>query len=180
MRESEALGLTWDAIDFDAGTILVNKQLLKEKTKGGQYYLATLKNDKARRIKPAQSVMQTLKDHRQVQLEQRFKAGQAWDNKSNLVFTTELGGHLAHCTVYKNFKKIAANIGIPDSRFHDLRHSYAVAALSSGNDIKTVQENLGHATAAFTLNVYAHVSEKMKQDSADRMEAYIKNVQKFG
>ena len=55
----------------------------------------------------------------------------------------------------------------------DLRHSYAVAALQSGDDIKTVQENLGHHTAAFTLDVYGHVSEHMKEASAQRMQQYI-------
>lgn len=58
----------------------------------------------------------------------------------------------------------------------DLRHSYAVAALRAGDDIKTVQGNLGHHAASFTLDVYGHVTEEMKQASADRMEQYIKNV----
>ena len=65
---------------------------------------------------------------------------------------------------------------LPQARFHDLRHSCAVASLRSGDDVKTVQENLGHATAAFTLDVYGHVTEKMKKDSANRMEAFIKSV----
>jgi integrase len=78
--------------------------------------------------------------------------------------------------VYKNFKRIAASIGIPDARFHDLRHSYAVAAIRSGDDIKTVQENLGHHTAAFTLDVYGHVTEQMKRESANRMEAFISGL----
>ena len=90
--------------------------------------------------------------------------------------------------VYRTFKTIAASIGRPDLRFHDLRHSYAVAAIRSGDDIKTVQENLGHATAAFTLDfyghataaftldVYGHVTAQMKRDSANRMEAFISSV----
>jgi len=53
---------------------------------------------------------------------------------------------------------------------------YAVASIQSGDDIKTVQENLGHATAAFTLDVYGHVTEKMKRESAARMEAFIQAV----
>ena len=57
-----------------------------------------------------------------------------------------------------------------------LGHSYAVAALQSGDDIKTVQENLGHHTAAFTLDVYGHVTEQMKQASAARMERFIQSV----
>lgn len=52
----------------------------------------------------------------------------------------------------------------------------AVASIKSGDDIKTVQENLGHATAAFTLDVYGHVTKQMKQDSAERMEQFIKSV----
>ena len=49
-------------------------------------------------------------------------------------------------------------------------------SLQNGDNVKTVQDNLGHATAAFTLDVYGHVSEKMKEDSAARMQAYIEAV----
>ncbi len=55
-------------------------------------------------------------------------------------------------------------------------HSYAVAAIRAGDDIKTVQGNLGHATAAFTLDVYGHVTDQMRQASAARMESFIKRV----
>lgn len=58
----------------------------------------------------------------------------------------------------------------------DLRHSYAVAAIRGGDDIKTVQGNMGHATAAFTLDVYGHVTDQMKQASAARMEKFIQSV----
>lgn len=78
--------------------------------------------------------------------------------------------------VYRSFKKPAASIGTPSTRSHDLRHSYAVAAIKSGDDIKTVQGNLGHATASFTLDVYGHLADQMKQASADRMERFIKSA----
>ncbi len=107
-----------------------------------------------------------------------LKAGKAWQNQYDLVFTNELDGHLAIHTVYNRFKKIAASIGIPEARFHDLCHTYATHALSNGDDIKTVQSNLGHATASFTLDVYAHASDKMKQESADRMDKFITEVRK--
>ena len=81
-------------------------------------------------------------------------------------------------SVYSHLKALLDSAGLPDIRFHGLRHSYAVAAIRSGDDIKTVQENLGHATASFTLDIYRHVTKQMKQASADRMEAYIKNVAK--
>ena len=78
--------------------------------------------------------------------------------------------------MYKHFKRIVRSIGLDDARFHDLRHSYAVAALQAGDDVKTVQETLGHHTAAFTLDVYGHVTEQMKKESAERMNAYAKSV----
>ena len=81
---------------------------------------------------------------------------------------------IARCTIASN--AIVRNIGAPATRFHDLRHTFAVASIKSGDDIKTVQENLGHATAAFTLDVYGHVTKQMKQDSAARMEQFIKSV----
>ena len=87
-----------------------------------------------------------------------------------------LGEILTPQYVTRHFKFILRHNGLKNIRFHDLRHSYAVAALRSGDDIKTVQGNLGHATAAFTLDVYSHVTEQMKQDSASRMEQFIKTV----
>lgn len=176
MREGEALGLTWDCVDFVRGSILINKQLQKEKRAGGAFRLVSLKNGKVRRITPAPWVMQALKERKLQQFEHKEKAGSAWNNPMNLAFTNELGGHLVPQTVVRHFKGIVTSIGRPDARFHDLRHSYAVASLRSGDDIKTVQDNLGHATASFTLDVYGHVTDQMKQASAARMEAYIHGI----
>ena len=176
LREGEALGLTWDRVDFMRGTILISKQLQKEKKAGGQFRLVSLKNDKPRRIRPAPWVRQLLRDRKLQQYEHKEKAGAAWSNPLNLVFTNELGGNLIPQTVVRHFKEIVTAIGRPDARFHDLRHSYAVASLRSGDDIKTVQGNLGHATAAFTLDVYGHVTNQMQEASAIRMEAYIKGI----
>ncbi|WOC76573.1 tyrosine-type recombinase/integrase [Intestinibacillus sp. NTUH-41-i26] len=103
-------------------------------------------------------------------------AGPLWNNSEDLVFTNEFGKHLAHITVYKKFKVLAADLGFPACRFHDLRHTYAVVSLENGDDIKTVQENLGHATAAFTLDVYGHVTDRMRKESSDRMEKFIHQV----
>ena len=170
--------LSWDKVDFTNGTILVNTQLQQAKKRGGNYYLAETKSSKGRLITPAPSVMAALRAEKVVQAERRLMAGRAWNNKYNLVFTNEIGENLAINTVYKNFKKIAAEIGRPDARVHDLRHTFAVMSLQEGDDVKTVQSNLGHATASFTLDVYGHVSEKMKKESAARMEAFIESVKK--
>ena len=181
LREAEATGLTWDCVDFKAGTVKVCKQLQKRPLADGGFTFAPLKNDKTRIIKPAPFVMELLNRRKREQTAQRFQAGQLWqgwgtseERKRALVFTTATGSNLSPQTVYNHYKKLAARIGAPESRVHDLRHTYAVLSLQNGDDVKTVQGNLGHATAAFTLDVYGHVSERMKDESAARMEAYIK------
>jgi integrase len=117
--------------------------------------------------------MGLLRTHRDKQKQLSESAGAVWSNPDNLVFTDELGGNLKHITVYKNYKQVVSALGVPDTRFHDLRHSYAVLSLQAGDDVKTVQQNLGHATSSFTLDVYGHVSERMKQESAARMQKVI-------
>ena len=134
------------------------------------------KNGKIRRLTPAASVMEMLRTQHQQQELMSFAAKELWDNKMSLVFTNEVGHNLSAQTVYLHFKKLATSCGFPNARFHDLRHSYAVAALQSGDDIKTVQDNLGHHTAAFTLDTYGHVTTQMKIASANRMEKFINSV----
>ena len=176
MRQGEVLGLTWDCIDFKHQTIFVNKQLQKTKKVGGTYTLVPTKTGRSRMITVAPSVMALLRKQRSQQAQMQLLAGPDWENPWNLVFTKETGGHLSHFMVYRTFKEIVTGIGLDYARFHDLRHSYAVVSIESGDDIKTVQMNLGHATASFTLDVYGHVSQKMRQQSADRMEQFIKKV----
>lgn len=175
MREGEVLGLTWDCVDFEHNTITVDKQLRRAQEKGGEYYLAPPKNNKARVIAVAPSVIKLLRVQQRRQAEQRLALGPVWKG-SGLVFTNELGDRLSYRTVYDCFKRIVANIGCPQARFHDLRHTYAVMALESGDDIKTVQENLGHHAASFTLDVYGHITERMRRQSAERMERLIQTV----
>ncbi len=175
LRESEVLGLTWDCVDFDNGTLLVKQQLRRDQRKGGEFYFSTPKNGKVRQLTLAPSVVMLFRLQKLHQNSLRMEAGSLWIERG-LVFTNRIGNYLSYRTVYDCFKRIVKRIGCPDTRFHDLRHSYAIAAIKGGDDIKTVQENLGHATAAFTLDVYGHVTAQMKRDSADRMEQFIKSI----
>lgn len=175
LREGEILGLTWDCVNFDQNTLFINKQHGKVK-RGKEYVFSSLKNDKPRTIMVADGVMDVLRKQKAQQDHWEELAGNCWNNSDNLVFTTELGRYLSNQTVYLAFKKVVKSLGMDKVRFHDLRHTFAVNSLKAGDDIKTVQENLGHHTAAFTLDVYAHVTSGMKRDSANRMEAYLRRV----
>ena len=175
LREGEVLGLGWEHIDFQAGTLTVKRQLRREQKKGGEYYFSPPKNNKSRTITPAPYVMKLLQAQKVQQARQRLMAGPAWED-SGLVFTNEFGRYVSYRAIFDSFKRIVKRIGLPDARIHDLRHTYAVNCIRAGDDIKTVQSNLGHATAVFTLDVYGHFTDDMRQASSQRMEQFISGV----
>lgn len=176
MRISEAIGLTWDCVDFQKGTLKVYRQLQKRLKKDGGYTFAPLKNSKTRIVQLSPYIIDLLNTHKIDQQAARLAAGELWQGFDNLeeqetafVFTDDLGQHLKQDTVRSDFKELC-----PDSRVHDLRHTFAVNSLQAGDDFKTVSESLGHATAAFTLDVYGHVSDEMRKQHAARQQEYIK------
>ena len=167
MRQGEVLGLTWDCVDFEHCTLYVNKQLQKTRKVGGTYALVPTKNSRGRVVTVAKAVMDMLREEKEWQEHNQEIAGSVWQNEWNLVFTNEIGGHLCHFTVYRRFKEVVKEIGLPKERFHDLRHSFAVVSLESGDDIKTVQENLGHYDAGFALRTYTHTANRQQAEAAD-------------
>lgn len=183
LREAEACGLTWDCFDEKKGTLKIYRQLQRDPEQWSNFRFVPLKNSKTRTIKLSPYVVEILRKQRIEQTKQRLKAGELWQGWQNekeretwYIFTNESGRYLNSATVYENFKKIVSEIGIPEARLHDMRHTYAVVSLQNGDDFKTLQENLGHSSATTTLNVYAHVSEKMKEESARRQQEYIKSL----
>ena len=171
LRIGEVLGLTWRDIDYKKSCIYVRQQLMRM---NGEYTLAPLKNDTDRCVKVAPFVMNLLKSQHKKQLEEKLAAGSLWKgNPLNLVFTSELGENLCSKTLQRHHAEVAKSIGMPGLRFHDLRHSFATLSLQNGDNIKTVQAHLGHATAAFTLGTYAHYTQDAENESAIRMQQFI-------
>lgn len=180
MRSGEILGLPWNAVDFEKGSITIKQQLQMVRKSNGQYTIATPKNGKSRTIFPAPAVMAILKARRASQAEQKkeaLKNGELWNNEYDLVFTDCHGVNLKPQTVNNHLKKkIMASIGFEEGHFHTLRHSFAVTSLKNGDDIKTVQTSLGHHTAAFTLQIYAHSTDEMLRNSGERMQRYFEEM----
>ena len=123
LRQGELLGLRRPCVDTEKGCITIDKQLCLP-DKGGEYTLQPLKNRKVRVIWPAPFVFDILKRERMNQLAARLKADELWDvgNFPDLIITRKIGCHLSHKTVYKRFKTAVALSGVPDVRFHDMRH----------------------------------------------------------
>ena len=65
------------------------------------------------------------------------------------------------------------NLGMPEFRFHDLRHTFAVICIKAGVDLKTLSEAMGHYSVAFTLDTYAFALNDMKKDCAQRMQSFM-------
>ncbi len=180
LRVGEIIGLTWDCVDFENGIIRVEKQLVQTRKKGQKYEFGSLKNGKTRTIAPAQTVMDVLMNHRIDQEIAKARAGALWNpgDFPNLVFTHPDGSHLSQPTVWKEFQKILLSAGLNHYRVHDLRHTFAINSIMAGDDIKTLQDNMGHYSAAFTLDRYGHVTNTMKKASAERMQTFIESLQK--
>ncbi len=153
------IGLTWDNVDFDHGQIHITKQLVQPRKKGDPFQYGSPKNGKARSITPAPFIMDVLLNHRLDQELSKSAAKDLWNPGAfpNLVFTHPDGSHLSQPTVWKEFQKILKTAEIEHYRVHDLRHTFAINSLTAGDDIKTLQENLGHYSAAFTLDCYHEI-----------------------
>ncbi len=123
-RLSELLGLQWRHVNFKRGTITICQQLLWKRSTGEERTLGDTKNSKTRVIKPPRAVMDTLAEVKRHQAQWQLLAGPAWNNALGLVFTDEAGNALPHTTVEHRFKQVVKKIGLPDRRFHDLRHPY--------------------------------------------------------
>ncbi len=164
-REGEVLGLTWDCVDLTRKTVILEKQLSYFGS-GEGWHFNSLKNNKVRTVSLPDFLARWLSEEKQ---EQRYLS-----NRLNLVFfRKDNGDHLRAKTIINDFKELATKIGRPTARFHDLRHTYATNCLELGDSIKTVQHNLGHATASFTLATYTHVSTEAKIQSAERLNKFF-------
>ncbi len=118
-RLSELLGLTWDAVDFESGTISIDKQLTPTKARKAHGLFSTPKNGKPRTITAAPAVFSSLTRQKRRLRELQLKAGPLWDNSYNLVFALEDGGPFNQQSVEHRFKRLLAAVGLEGVRFHD-------------------------------------------------------------
>lgn len=171
MRSGELLGLTWGAVDLERGTVAVVNSL--QPTPHGLALMETKTNRSRRVIDIEPRVVAALRRHRAVQEMEKRVAGEEWQPRSgleDLVFTTQDGQSIdARRLIRSWFRPLLAKAGLPPIRMHDLRHSYASIALARGVHPKVVQEAMGHATIAVTLDLYSHVVPSLQREAAKEM-----------
>ena len=176
MREGEALGLTWKCVNFKTGILTIKGQLQRTRDGTGNHYLVSTKNGKTRYITVAPYVLETLRKVKTEQDKWKCDAQGLWENSQGFVFTNELGHPLSSQTAYLYYKRIVSDLGYPSARVHDLRHTFATMSLQNGVNIKIVQEQLGHYSAAFTMDVYAYATVKAQTESATLLQNVIKTM----
>jgi integrase len=162
LRRGEVLGLSWQSVDLDAGTITVSRSMAT--LRGGRLVLGTPKTSASRRtLSLSTPLFASLRAHRARQAEMRLSAGKAWvdsftDDRGEsvqLCFTDEIGRPLPPHGLNDALNRIAATVGVKCTP-HLLRHSAASLMFANGVDIATVSGVLGHASPAVTLSVYSH------------------------
>jgi integrase len=172
MRKGEIAGLKWQDISMTYGTLHVRRTISYINKIG--IIESEPKTEQGRRsiVLPA-FAMEALKEHRLLQLEEQLRAGELWQDH-DLVFSTATGDYInPTSTLLKIFKTILKKAGLPDMRFHDLRHSAATLLLSMGVHAKVIQELLGHSQISITMNIYGHVLPSMQQDAMEKMNSLL-------
>jgi integrase len=168
LRQGELLGLKWDDVDLEAGTLRVRRTLTT--AKGGPQLTAPKTKGSRRTVKLTQSAVKALRSHLERQLDEIDKAGSLW-RENGLIFASESGDPMdrRNLTTHR-FKPLLKRAGLPQIRFHDLRHTCATLLLTKNVNPKIVSEMLGHASIAITLDTYSHVLPNMQDSAAEAME----------
>jgi integrase len=171
MREGELLGLKWEDADLERSVLRLRHALVRE---GGKISLGDLKTPKSRRsVRLTRAAADALRSHLERQLEEMERMGSLYQ-PGGLVFATESGTLINPSNLRnRSFKPLLKRAGLPDICLHDLRHTCATLLLSQGTHPKLVQELLGHATIAMTLDTYSHFLPSMGDQTVRAMEAAL-------
>lgn len=161
-RRGELAGLRWSDMDLDEGTLTVSQQ---RTTAGSKTVTTTPKARSQRQLLLADPTVALLREHLDRQVLERATAGVAWI-ESGYVFVDESGEPLLPQRLTKMFAAAIARAGVPKIRLHDVRHTLATNGLAAGVHPKVVQEQLGHATIAVTMDIYSHVPQAVRRDGA--------------
>lgn len=188
LRLGEALALAWEDVDFRKGRINVRHALqrvisyefkdgkrVRVRKQSALQLLEPKTEGSLRTVEMPAVTIAALSEHLKIQGRAREWAGSGWKGNSlNLVFTTRIGTPLDERGVLRRFQeRILPKAGVPKMRIHDLRHSAVAILMAQGVDARSISELLGHSSVAFTLQVYGHLMEETKRETASKMDAAL-------
>lgn len=168
LRRGEVLGLRWQDVNLEARTLRV--EMAQQIAAGGKLELVAPKTERSRRTLPLPAALvPILRAHHTRQLTERLQAGQCWQDH-DLVFCTRHGTPISPRNLVRSFKALLKRAGLPDIRFHDLRHSCASLLASAGVPARVAMDILGHTNISTTMNIYTRVFDDAKRQAADVMD----------
>lgn len=166
LRRSEVVGLQWPDLDMDGARLSVRRAVV---VVDGHLRVKPPKTAKSRRtVELDAGTVATLREWRRRQLEERLRAGEAWEPEE-WVFSDELGRMLRPDGLDRRFRRLAEAAGLRPITFRQLRHSHATALLAAGEHPKVVQERLGHSSINVTLDIYSAVLPNMQREAVERL-----------
>jgi len=170
MRRGELLALKWADVDLDLATVRVRRTLTRGEDGRGYVVGAATKSGKGRHVRLTPHAVEALKRHRARQAKEKLKVGGLYRDQ-DLVFAGE-GGNPINPSNLRNrsFKPLLERAGLPRITFHDLRHTCASLLFQRNVHAKFVQELLGHASVAITLDTYSHMLPGMGGEAAKAID----------
>ena len=175
MRQGELLGLKWADLNWDKSALQVQRQLTKKKGGGREFALPKTRAG-IRRIDLGNESLQVLKEHHQKQYQLIVATGIQWQDH-DLIFPTSIGTPMYGENLIKRFKQLLNEAGLPDIRFHDLRHTAASLMLNNGIPVIIVSRRLGHSQPSITMDVYGHLSPGKQQEAASLIDQLLTPIQ---
>ena len=168
MRQGEILGLKWNDLSWKRKTLQVQRQLKRKK--GGGFTFSSPKTKSGKRtLVLGSKTIELLTLHQEILKQEQIIAGDQW-SENNLIFPNTIGNPTQPDKLSKRFKRLTKLAGLPEIRFHDLRHTAATLMLNQGVPVLVVSRRLGHAKPSTTLDVYGHLIASMQTEVAELMD----------
>lgn len=168
MRQGELLGIKWNDLNWNQKSLKVHRQLRRKP--GGGFIFAPPKSQAGKRtIILGDSTIGILKEHQEILYQEMLNAGDNWQ-ENDLIFPNTLGTPTQPSKLIKVFKKLIDEAGLPEIRFHDLRHTAASLMLNNNVPVIVVSRRLGHSQPNITLDVYGHLIPAMQYQVAELMD----------
>jgi len=174
LRQAELLGLKWSDLFWEKMYLQVQRQVTKKRG-GGYEFTSPKTRSGTRRVDLGKMTIKILREHQQAQFQKTKVAGDNWQDQ-DLIFTSKIGTPTDRDNLRKQFKKLLRKAGLPDIRFHDLRHTAASLMLNSGVPVIVVSKRLGHARPSITLDIYGHLIPSKQQEAAAIMDEILSPV----
>jgi integrase len=172
LRRGELLGLKWDVVNLKDGTATIRRSLIQVK---GKVFLQedTKTKSSTATVKLPNTVVKELRKVKKQQAQYKLILGKAYQD-SDFVFTWPDGRYIRPDYLYHQYKNLLKENGLPDTRFHDLRHTFCTMLLESGEELSTVSKLARHSSFSITADIYGHLTTNMQNQAAEKIDAILK------